>query len=331
MKIYILFWLFIFPFMGKSQHTFSIVAVDSITGEIGSAGATCGDSIIWPGTPGAKIISDLIPGKGAMHTQAFHNLTNQANAHAKMLAGYSPQAILNWLMANDAEFDSSIRQYGVVDYNNGHPRSAAFTGSQCNDYKNHNIGPNYSIQGNILLGQQILDSMENGFNKTKGSLADKLMAALQGAKVVGADTRCKPNGTSSLSAFLRVAKPADSINNIYVDLNIAATTAGNDPIDKLQTKYNTWKATVGIIQNEYNTPLEISITPNPTEGIISINLNNIKPNKVEVLGLLGQVLISKYIHSYSFDLDLYKLNSGLYFINFYKGDLKIGTGKIVKE
>ena len=39
-----------------SQHTFSIVAVDTITGEIGSAGATCGDSIIWPGTAGAYII-----------------------------------------------------------------------------------------------------------------------------------------------------------------------------------------------------------------------------------------------------------------------------------
>ena len=45
-----------------SQHTFSIVAVDTLTGEIGSAGATCGDSIIWPGTPGAYIISDILPG-----------------------------------------------------------------------------------------------------------------------------------------------------------------------------------------------------------------------------------------------------------------------------
>ncbi len=330
MKKYLVFLWFIYPFISNAQHTFSIVAVDSVTGEIGSAGATCGDSIIWPGTPGAKIISDLIPGKGAIHTQAFHNLTNQANAHAKMLAGYAPQAIIKWLEENDADFDSSIRQYGIVDYNNGHPRSAAFTGSQCNDFKNHITGANYSIQGNILLGQKILDSMESRFNNTKGTLADKLMAALQGAKVVGADTRCKPNGTSSLSAFLRVAKPNDSINNMYIDLNIAGTTTGTDPIDKLQTKYNNWKATVGIIENHYHT-LEVSLIPNPTDGIITIYVNNNKPTKVEVVGLLGQIFLTQYITSPSFDIDLYKLNSGLYFINFYKGDIKIGTEKIVKK
>ena len=70
----------ILPLTGICQHTFSIVAVDSITGEIGSAGATCGDSIIWPGTPGALIISDIIPGIGAIHTQSYHDATNQLNA-----------------------------------------------------------------------------------------------------------------------------------------------------------------------------------------------------------------------------------------------------------
>jgi len=58
-----------FPFFGWAQHTFSIVAVDSLTGEIGSAGATCGDSIVWPGTPGAYLISDVIPGVGAIHNR----------------------------------------------------------------------------------------------------------------------------------------------------------------------------------------------------------------------------------------------------------------------
>ncbi|MDZ4758693.1 MAG: DUF1028 domain-containing protein [Bacteroidota bacterium] len=331
MKKYILSIILIFPFIGKSQHTFSIVAIDSLTGEIGSAGATCGDSIIWPGTPGAKIISDLIPGKGAIHTQAYYNPSNQANAHAKMVAGFSPQAIIKWLEENDTDFDSSIRQYGIVDYNSGHPRSAAFTGSQCNNYKNHNLGANYSIQGNILLGQQILDSMENRFKNTKGTLADKLMAALQGANVVGADTRCKPNGTSSLSAFLRMAKPTDSANNIYIDLNIAGTKTGTEPIDELQKKYNTWKAIVGILEKEYYTPLEVSMVPNPSDGIIIVKLNNAKPTKVEIMGLLGQVVMTQYIISNTFELDLSTLNSGLYFINFYKGDIKIGTERIVKK
>ena len=53
MKTYMIALLLIILFFGKSQHTFSIVAVDSITGEVGSAGATCADSIIWYGTTGA--------------------------------------------------------------------------------------------------------------------------------------------------------------------------------------------------------------------------------------------------------------------------------------
>jgi len=206
---YALFFLLITAVSASAQHTFSIVAVDSVTGEIGSAGATCGDSIIWPGTPGAYLISDVIPGRGAIHTQSFWLATNQANARTRMLAGDSPADIMSWLRQNDAGLDPTRRQYGAVDYNGGSPRSAAFTGSNCFDYKDHITGPGYAIQGNILLGQQILDSMEARYLRTEGSLADKLMAAMQGANVVGADTRCTAEGTSSLSAFLRVAKPTD--------------------------------------------------------------------------------------------------------------------------
>ena len=82
----------------NSQHTFSIVAVDTLTGEIGSAGATCGDSIIWPGTPGAYIISDILPGVGAIHTQSFWLSSNQVNARARMQQGFSHQmkSLIGW-------------------------------------------------------------------------------------------------------------------------------------------------------------------------------------------------------------------------------------------
>ena len=167
-----------------SQHTFSIIAVDTLTGEIGSAGATCGDSIIWPGTPGAYIISDILPGVGAIHTQALWTASNQVNARVQMQQGGSPNQIISWLVAHDVQNNPQSRQYGVVDYHDGSSRSAAFTGSSCFDYKNHILGPNYAIQGNILLGQQILDSMEYYFLNTNGCLPEKLMAAMNGAKIV---------------------------------------------------------------------------------------------------------------------------------------------------
>lgn len=309
------------PMIGLSQHTFSIVAVDSLSGEIGSAGATCGDSIIWPGTPGAKIISDIIPGVGAIHTQAYYLSSNQTNAHNHMLLGQNPQQIIDWLVQNDVAGNPNIRQYGIVDYNGGHPRSAAFTGINCDDYKNHNLGPNYSIQGNILLGQQILDSMESRFIATQSTLADKLMAALQGAKVVGADTRCTIEGTSSLSAFIRVAKPNDIQDSIYLDINVAGTPNGIEPIDELQAKYNLWKQLVGQqdINNDSNTSTEVF--PNPSDGNFTVKFINKIPSEVRILNFLGEpVFILKSIRGKSITIDLTPFPNGLYFLGYTIGE-----------
>jgi uncharacterized Ntn-hydrolase superfamily protein len=324
MKNIIVALILVIPFIGKSQHTFSIVAVDSITGEIGSAGATCGDSIIWPGTPGALIISDIIPGVGAIHTQSYHNLTNQSNAHNRMILGDSPQDIITWLVANDVASDPLIRQYGIVDYNGGSPRSSAYTGSNCFNYKNHILGSNYAIQGNILLGQEILDSMESRFNNTDGCLSDKLMAAMQGAKVIGADTRCTTEGTSSLSAFLRVAKPTDHPDTLSIDLNIAGTPSGVEPIDKLQTKYNNWKSNNSNNCSLVSSNMELTkdnskvvVYPNPTNGLITIkgSLNDI--TKIIVTDVLGGIVMSKELILHSneiIQITLDHLNDGTYII-----------------
>ena len=277
-----------------SQHTFSIVAVDTLTGEIGSAGATCGDSIIWPGTSGAYIISDILPGLGAIHTQALWIASNQVNARVQMQQGSSPNQIISWLIAHDVQNNPQSRQYGIVDYQNGSSQSAAFTGTNCYDYKNHILGPNYSIQGNILLGQQILDSMEYYFLNTSGCLPEKLMAAMNGAKVVGADTRCMVEGTSSLSAFLRMALPTDSYNNLFLDINVAGTAPNVEPIDVLKTKYNLWKNShISYCDSVSNTKIttrkEIEIHPNPTNDLITIS--NIEEAKsIELFSLNGQFL-----------------------------------------
>jgi uncharacterized Ntn-hydrolase superfamily protein len=234
----------------SAQDTFSIVAIDSVTGEVGSAGASCvGSSTTYP--HGAAILSDVIPGTGVIHTQAAWNPVNQQYAHDLMMDGLPPQQIIDSLVANDATNNPTTRQYGIADLNGGHPRSAAYTGVNCLDYKNHITGPGYSIQGNILLGQQILDSMEARYLNTPGPLAERLMAALQGAKVIGADTRCAPKGTSSQSSFLRVGKQDDPTDSLYCDLWMAYPSGYPgmfpvDPIDSLQTLFDIWKTSVGI-------------------------------------------------------------------------------------
>ena len=216
-----------------SQDTFSIVAVDPENQEVGSAGASC--------INGSIIISDIHPGIGAIHTQSYWNSTNQNNASDLMDQGYSPEEIIEYLIESDSQGNPSIRQYGVVDLADG-GRSAAFTGENCYNYKNHIFGQTYSIQGNILLGQEVLDLMEMNFLNTSGSLATRLMAAMQGAKIPGADTRCLSYGLSSLSAFIRVAKETNSEDSLYLHLNVNNTQDGIDPIDTLQDLFDVWYA-----------------------------------------------------------------------------------------
>jgi uncharacterized Ntn-hydrolase superfamily protein len=276
-----------------AQDTFSIVAIDSITGEIGSAGASCvGSSSSYP--HGAQILSDVIPGIGAIHTQASWHATNQQRAHNWMMQGLSPQEIIDLLVANDVGNNPTIRQYGIVDYNSGHPRSAAYTGVNCMNYKNHTAHLNYSVQGNILMGQQILDSMESRFLNTPGSLADRLMAALQGAKVIGADTRCGIHNTSSQSSFLRVARMNNPSDSLYLDLYMAypQNLTGIypvDPIDSLQTLYDEWKVYVSVKDKpgEFNPYLKVFTDQTGTTTFDFTLCRGYQGTRVEIFDITG--------------------------------------------
>ena len=220
-----------FIFISFLFSTFSIVAVDLDNGQVGSAGASC--------IGGSIIISDIHTGVGAIHTQSYWSGYNQLMASDLMDNGLSPYEIIDYIVENDVSNNPLIRQYGIVDLYDG-GRSAAYTGDNCMDYKNHILGQTYAIQGNILINEEVLINIENNFNSTTGTLADKLMAALQGANIPGADSRCLDNETSSLSAFIRVANPMDDENAFLLDLNINNTSNNQEPIDLLQELYGQW-------------------------------------------------------------------------------------------
>ena len=233
-----------------SNDTFSIVAVDTLTGQIGSAGASC--------IQGSIIISDIHPGLGAIQTQSYWNASNQDSASSLMEQGYEPQDIIDWLVENDAQNDPTIRQYGIVDLLEG-GRSAAFTGENCSDFKGHKIGDTYAIQGNILLGQSILDDMEEAFLTQYGTFEEKLMAALMAANVVGADTRCTPYGTPSISAFIRVSDPNDdNADHLYMDINVDNAPLTLNPLDSLHVLYWDWKIQQYILGDiDFNRKIDI--------------------------------------------------------------------------
>ena len=266
-----------------SQDTFSIVAVDTITGEIGSAGASCVGPI---GGVGAFILSEVIEGIGGIHTQASYLTQNQQNARARMLEGLSPQQIIDWLVANDAGGNPTTRQYGIVDLTrNG--ESAAYTGVNCLNYKNHVTGPGYAIQGNILLGQVIIDTMHSTFLNTPGPLADRLMATLQAAKILGADTRCAARGTSSQSGFVKVVRIGDG-GTPYLQIVVPDTPIGKDPIDSLQTMFNNWKIAKFNIVDSFLSQIEVSPDTLPANGTSQSIITIIPQNNSDTLLASGK-------------------------------------------
>ncbi|MBX7043289.1 MAG: DUF1028 domain-containing protein, partial [Ignavibacteria bacterium] len=284
------------------------------------AGASCVND--------CTILTDVHPGWGVVHTQASWNPNNQNYARQLMDRRLPPQEIIDSVTARDATGNPSIRQYGIVDlFESG--RSAGFTGANCLDYKNHILGPTYAIQGNILSGQPILDSMRARFLRQSGSLADKLMAALQGANVIGADTRCASWNTSSKSAFIRVARPGDTLGTLYLNLRVLNAPFGREPIDSLQVLYNQW-ITTGVNQLGNELPSDTRLIgnyPNPFNPSTTIQFDiahNVRVT-LRIYDLSGrevEVLVDEYLSagSYAKTFDARGLASGIYFYSLTAGD-----------
>jgi uncharacterized Ntn-hydrolase superfamily protein len=280
----------------KAQDTFSIVALDSTTRQVGSAGASCLD-LYFAGYSDPSFLADLLPDTGAINTQSYYIQANQDNARNQMRSGATPAQIITWLVANDAINNPEFKQYGIVGFNGKQGSAAAHTGNSCIDYKNHitgNIdGMHYAIQGNILKGQMVLDSMESKFRNTKGTLACRLMAAMQGANIIGADTRCNNQNTSSLFAFLQVALPQDKYKQ--PSLNISLRTKNGDgiePIDSLQILFN--KANACMPLSNYQPLLKQAhiLFPNPANDYICIDYGSgtFTNTTIKIYNSFGQVI-----------------------------------------
>ena len=324
MKRLLFAFIFLFSSLSYSQDTFSIIAVDPETGEVGAAGATClfgqNDGII-------DIISSIIPGKGGVLSQAYVCIpnVNMNNAISLMDQGYTPSQIITWLNNNDqcSAGNFQYRQYGIVDFDsNGEVRTAGFTGNFADDYKEDRQGETYSIQGNILLDLSIIDNMENNFLSTEGSLSDKLMAAMQGANVAGADSRCLQYGTSSATAFLVVYGPNDSIDQPSLEINIGSQQSGIEPIDILQESYNEFLS----LENFNNE--NIRLIPNPLEKGQLLNINSVNQNNknIQIFDISGKLVLNKNINVSKLDVSV--LESGTYIIKV-EAENKILTKKLI--
>jgi uncharacterized Ntn-hydrolase superfamily protein len=186
-------------------HTFSIVAADPKTGEIGVAVASkflaVGSVVPW-----AKA------GVGAIATQSWANTGFGPDGLQLLAEGKTASETLRALLENDENRD--WRQVGIVDrYGN----AAAHTGKKCHDYAFHHIGEGFTVQGNLLEGHEVLDAMVIAYQYSKGDLADRLLSALIAGDEAGGDKRGRQG------AALYVVKDKGSYDghiDRYVDLRV---------------------------------------------------------------------------------------------------------------
>jgi uncharacterized Ntn-hydrolase superfamily protein len=302
-----------------AQDTFSIIAVDPATGDVGSAGASCVDGAANFGGI-IDIITKIIPGRGGVNSQAYVCIPNSNlnNAITQMENGATPDEIIDYLLINDScnsqNFDPAFRQYGVADFDtSGNARTAGFTGASADDYKEDIQGANYSVQGNILLNETVLNNMQANFNSTTGTLADKLMSAMQGANFAGADSRCLARGTSSTSAYLLVYKADDDVNDPYIRLNIEEMPFGEEPIDSLQNLYNQF---LGIAPNALKDKLKIY--PNPVQDVLTMQYEtSLLVKSIAIIDIQGKIISQKEAigsGSGTLNIDTEALSNGVYFL-----------------
>jgi len=159
--------------------TYSIVALDETTGELGVAVQSHWFSVGFL-VPWAKA------GVGAVATQSFVKVDYGPDGLQLMESGMKAADALKTLTSKDE--GEAVRQVGMIDIKGN---VAAHTGSRCIKYAGHIVGENYSVQANMMANGTVPKAMAVAFEKTKGDLADRMMAALEAAEAEGGDIRGK--------------------------------------------------------------------------------------------------------------------------------------------
>jgi uncharacterized Ntn-hydrolase superfamily protein len=179
--------------------TFSIVAFDPATGDLGVAVASrvfaVGNHVPWAEA-----------GVGAVATQAAMNGGYGPRGLELLRQGLTAQQVIDKLLAEDMFDRKDGRQVAVVDAKGN---VAVYTGTTANDWKGHIKGLHYSVQGNILTGPHVAEAMARAFENTKGELAERLYAALKAGDDAGGDRR----GRQSASVLVVRKGGGSSLNN----------------------------------------------------------------------------------------------------------------------
>ena len=186
-------------------HTFSIVARDEKTGEMAvgvqSHWFSVGTSVPWAEA-----------GVGAVATQSFVDKSYGPKALALLKKGFTPQQALDSLTKADP--GKEVRQVAIIDTKGN---VATHTGTKCIQVAKHIKGYNFSVQSNMMLGDQVCEFMSHSFEQNTGKpLAERVLLALEAAQKAGGDIR----GMQAAAIIVVPGKPTEVWNNKTVDLRV---------------------------------------------------------------------------------------------------------------
>lgn len=186
-------------------HTFSIVARDPISGDLGVAVQSHWFSV-------GSIVSWAEAGVGAIATQSLVNVSFGPRGLELLRQGKSAQETLDALIAADEGRD--FRQVAIVDASGN---VAVYTGKKCIADAGHIRGKNYSVQANMMINKEIWQEMSEAFENSSGPLAERMISALKAAQQAGGDIR----GQQSASLLVVRGKASkNSWENRLVDLRV---------------------------------------------------------------------------------------------------------------
>ena len=161
----------------RPVHTYSIVARDPATGELGVAVQSHWFSV-------GGLVTWAEPGVGAVATQSFVDPAYGPRSLARLREGVDPETALREQVAADP--GAAVRQVGIVD---AQGRVAAHTGERCIQVAGHHVGAGYTVQANIMGNDRVVPAMAKAYETTRGDLAARLVAALEAAQAAGGDIR----------------------------------------------------------------------------------------------------------------------------------------------
>ena len=196
--------------------TYSIVARDSETGQLGVAVQSCWFSV-------GSVVTWAEPGVGAVATQAIAEMAYGPRCLEGLAAGDAASALA---AAMDADDLPALRQVGVIGADGS---VAAHTGDLCIQPAGHVVGEGFSAQGNLMANDRVWDALAEGYGSADGPLTHRLLAGLDAAQAAGGDAR------GVMSAALLVVegrRPDVPGAGVVADLRVERS---DDPLGELRS------------------------------------------------------------------------------------------------